>query len=1133
MFQVVVNPRFKLMKKNLLLLIILILCQYNLKAQWVTIPDSNFVNKLTQLFPSCMNGNQMDTTCWEIENTTRLSIQWLNIADLTGIQYFDNLNYLRCENNALNIMPNLPNTLDSLLCGYNQLTSLPTLPNAMLFLDCNNNQLTSLPFLPATLRVLYCNKNSIANLPSLPNLLLSLNCGNNQLNNLPVLPNSLASLDCRFNQLTNLPTIPSSLDWIVCSNNQLTSLPTLPSYMDGLICNNNQLTSLPALPISWWQAGGLNCDNNLLTSLPVLPSTLPSLSCSNNLLTSLPSLPNNLFSLYCNNNLLTSLPTLPNNLHRLECGNNQLTTLPLLPSGLNALICHSNQLIYMPSLPTSIDELVCSNNLLTSFPTTPNYMSEFKINNNNILCLTKLPLLYSNSFSTDGNIANNPLTCVPNLTSYSLGLPLCSNNDSVNNPNNCPGVNITGKVYTDLDNNCAYYNNDLLANNIPIKLFDNQNNFLELGYTVNGVYSFNSLLPDTFQVKLDDMALPIYMDCGQANTQNVSLDSINQTIVNINFPVACDSIYDLSIQSVSHQDWAFPGMFHRLYTNITNNVSWYNLNCNSSAFIGTVTIEVTGPVTYVSPAYNALIPQISNNTFTYNITNFNNLTFSSFGLVLLTDTSAQANDTICVHVEISTIPNDANITNNVYDFCYIVMNSYDPNYKEVYPVDVLPGYDDWYTYTIHFQNTGSAPAINIQLRDTLDSQLDINTFEYLGASHSPIISVNSDLLTVRFNNIMLPDSMSNYLGSMGYFQYRIKPFTNLPSGTQIENTAYIYFDYNAPIITNTTQNNYYCFPVNYPNVFTFCSEDSVQYGGNWYSSPIVFADTFSSAFGCDSIVLTIINQIDVDTSLATIGDTLFANTNYSNYEWINCANDSTIQNSANNSLTIPFTGIYKVKITSNEGCIKMSSCISVTKVCQEINTQQSFNICSGDSVNVGNNWYVNTGTFTDTLLTVIGCDSVITTNVNETFIDTLLIISGDTIFANPGYSNYIWLNCSTGDTLTSSSSNMFIAPNSGLFSALISTNNSCSAATSCVPLIVTEEKSIVKMTSEFILFPNPSSDIFNFKDTKNLKQVEVFNLLGEQIITQGNQKQINLSSFVKGIYYARINGEVVLKLVKE
>jgi uncharacterized repeat protein (TIGR01451 family) len=121
---------------------------------------------------------------------------------------------------------------------------------------------------------------------------------------------------------------------------------------------------------------------------------------------------------------------------------------------------------------------------------------------------------------------------------------------------------------------------------------------------------------------------------------------------------------------------------------------------------------------------------------------------------------------------------------------------------------VLPGYDDWFTYTIHFQNTGNAPAFNIRLRDTLDANLDINSFEVRGYSHPAQISLNGNILTVRFNNIMLPDSTTDYEGSMGYFQYRLKPLPNLPNGTQIENTAYIYFDYNAPIITNTTQNNF-------------------------------------------------------------------------------------------------------------------------------------------------------------------------------------------------------------------------------------------------------------------------------------------------------------------------------------
>lgn len=120
----------------------------------------------------------------------------------------------------------------------------------------------------------------------------------------------------------------------------------------------------------------------------------------------------------------------------------------------------------------------------------------------------------------------------------------------------------------------------------------------------------------------------------------------------------------------------------------------------------------------------------------------------------------------------------------------------------------MPGYDDWFTYTIHFQNTGSAPAINIRLKDTLDVHLDASTFEMLGYSHPAITSISGNVLTVTFNNIMLPDSTTDHDGSMGYFQYRIKPLPNLPLGSQIENTAYIYFDYNAPVITNTTQSNF-------------------------------------------------------------------------------------------------------------------------------------------------------------------------------------------------------------------------------------------------------------------------------------------------------------------------------------
>jgi len=694
------------------------------KAQWVTIPDTNFVNFLTQNYPSCMNGNLMDTTCTQIINEDTLNVFGTGIVNLTGIEFFTNL----------------------------------------VSLNCSNNSLISLFYLPLTL--------------------LDLNCSGNSLSNILYLPSSLIKLDCSFNQLTSLPNLPNTLQNLNCTVNDLTSLPSLTNSLKVLDCSSNfSLVSLPQLPSSLLF---LDYSDNFMNFQPQLPDSLQELNCGGNLITSLPNLPSTLLKLYCDHNQLTQLPSLPSTLNHIDCGNNNLTSLPPLPNTLNLLYA--------------------SNNQLTSVPHVPDTMGGFYVADNNIYCLANLPLVSS------GNISNNPLTCVPNQTFYSLGLPLCLDIDAINNPNNCLStVNISGKIYTDLNSNCNYEISDLNSSNIPVKIFDSSNNLVSQNNAINGIYGFSINQIGIYTVKLPTNSnVPFFVSCSQADSQIVNLVSTNIGISNINFPVQCNinNAYDAYSQSVIAQGLLFPGQLHNVKINISSNQTWYNLDCDSNNYTGTVTINITGPVTYVSPANNAFTPTVNGNNFTYNISDFNSLTPQSFGLQFLTDTSAQAGDQICVHVEINPTPLDADTTNNVYDFCYNVVNSYDPNKKEVYPVNVLPGYDDWFTYTIHFQNTGNAPALNIRLRDTLDTNLDISTFEIRGYSHPAIVSINGNVLTVRFNNIMLPDSTTNYEGSMGYFQYRIKPLPNLPLGTQIENTAYIYFDYNVPIVTNSTQSNF-------------------------------------------------------------------------------------------------------------------------------------------------------------------------------------------------------------------------------------------------------------------------------------------------------------------------------------
>jgi len=53
---------------------------------------------------------------------------------------------------------------------------------------------------------------------------------------------------------------------------------------------------------------------------------------------------------------------------------------------------------------------------------------------------------------------------------------------------------------------------------------------------------------------------------------------------------------------------------------------------------------------------------------------------------------------------------------------------------------------------------------------------------------------------------MLPDSGTDYEASQGYVAYSVRLKNNLAVGTKLKNTANIYFDFNDPIITNTTVN---------------------------------------------------------------------------------------------------------------------------------------------------------------------------------------------------------------------------------------------------------------------------------------------------------------------------------------
>jgi hypothetical protein len=151
--------------------------------------------------------------------------------------------------------------------------------------------------------------------------------------------------------------------------------------------------------------------------------------------------------------------------------------------------------------------------------------------------------------------------------------------------------------------------------------------------------------------------------------------------------------------------------------------------------------------------------------------------------------------------------------NNVQHYQSTVVGSFDPNFKEVSPAGIgAQGYiaskDSLLSYVIHFQNEGTYFAQNISVIDSLDSDLDWTSLRpgYSDHSYTTVVS-ESGVITFKFAGINLPwKSQYGDLMSSGMVTYTIKRKRNVGQGTQFKNTAAIYFDYNEPVITNTTVN---------------------------------------------------------------------------------------------------------------------------------------------------------------------------------------------------------------------------------------------------------------------------------------------------------------------------------------
>ena len=569
------------------------------------------------------------------------------------------------------------------------------------------------------------------------------------------------------------------------TNNNLNSIDVSSNtQLEKLYCNQNNLSTLNV--DSNISLSNLDCSQNSISTINVVTNVnLSNFNCGNNAISSInTNTLSNLITLNCKGNSISNL-NLSNNieLRYLFCESNNLTSLDCSQNfNLINLSCNDNLLLVLDlSSNAFLNQLKCQDN------TNLSYINLKNGNNNNFVF---------GSFSNFSNVQNNVSVCVDELnsdltnfinsqTTNAVFTEYCSLSPAQTNE-------INGTIHLDANNN-GCDNADFVAPNKMVittngtaqfatftqengqyKMYTNQGNF-----TTNlsaNLPSYNSLSPNSYTHN--------FTDFNQIFTADFCL-----------IPNQNQNDVEVSILPLNN---ARPGMLAKYQLIFTNNGNTtisgdiqFNFDDSKLSFQNANPAISSSNTNSLIFDYSNLLPY-ETRTITVSFMVF------SPPIVLL-------DDILDFTANINPISNDYTPNNNTYSYQQTVVDSYDPN-----DIHILEGSqisfsqkDKFLHYALRFQNTGSATANNVVVKNILDDQLDWSTMELQTTSHPCRVAIsNGNEVEFIFENIQLADADTDEENSHGFIAYKIKPINTVQVDELIPNQADIFFDLNEAMPTN-------------------------------------------------------------------------------------------------------------------------------------------------------------------------------------------------------------------------------------------------------------------------------------------------------------------------------------------
>ncbi len=362
-------------------------CDFNNTHTYV--PDDNFEQALIDEGYDDVLDDYVLTT--NINSIGFLNVSNKNIANLTGIEAFIEVETFICSNNNLTTLDASNNHFLEFACDNNQLTSLILNADARV-VDCSNNLLTAINT-PTSLANINCSNNNITSLDLSNTTELSvLNCSNNNLTFLDLRngQNTQITDSYDFDTRNNAGLTCIFVDDVTYSTTNWTNIDTTTHFVLNQAACDALSTTTTYVPDNNFEQTLIDqgyddvLDDYVLTanisgiiSLDIRGSGLNTSSDIADL-TGIDGF-TSLEILQCQDNVLTSLSLTENiNLKELNCANNQLTTIDISKNTqLVTLVCIMNSLTNLDiTKNTQLKKVECWMNQIGSIDLSNNILLE-------------------------------------------------------------------------------------------------------------------------------------------------------------------------------------------------------------------------------------------------------------------------------------------------------------------------------------------------------------------------------------------------------------------------------------------------------------------------------------------------------------------------------------------------------------------------------------------------------------------------------------------------------------------------------------------------------------------------------------------------------------------------------------